>query len=543
MNKRKAITLTYVIALTLLALAVTAERADAQDYVAPEVIISKDKVKIDGKVFYSHIVLEKQTLFSISKAYNVSIEDIYRYNPSLEVNGLRKNDIIIIPAQDNARTHVVKWYEDLFSISVKYGVSEEDIMAANNLQSKKLKVRQELIIPDGPVEKTVVESAPQETVAAIETTTEEIHEATETEEITTETYEDQLETVVETHKVNATLIMPLKATGTTSSRNNMDFYSGVLLAAREITDKGINIHLDVYDIAAGNLEIPERVLRNSDMIIGPVSPGDINRLYSILDSSCPVISPLDQRVEKLVSQYSNLIQVPASQDSQFADVACWIKEDVCPDDKIIVISEKEARQNDAGKVLRQTIDKSGLTYTPFSYSILEGRDIQPALEAVMTREGVNRVVIASESEAFVNDVVRNLNLIIHNKFNTILYGPAKIRSFETIEVENFHNTSLHASLTYNIDYDDDRVKRFIMRYRAMFGTEPTQFAFQGYDLARYFIMMAAVHGKSWPEMLEKSGSEMMQSRTEFKRTENGSYVNKGIRRIIYGKDYTIINLN
>ena len=73
------------------------QTAGAQDYVAPPVSISKDKVKIDGKVFYSHIVLEKQTLFSISKAYNVSIEDIYRHNPSLKVTGLRKNDIINIP--------------------------------------------------------------------------------------------------------------------------------------------------------------------------------------------------------------------------------------------------------------------------------------------------------------------------------------------------------------------------------------------------------------------------------------------------------------
>ena len=71
--------------------------AEAQEYVAPPVTISKDKVKIDGKVFYSHIVMEKQTLFSISKAYNVTVDDIYRHNPTVKVNGLRKNDIIIIP--------------------------------------------------------------------------------------------------------------------------------------------------------------------------------------------------------------------------------------------------------------------------------------------------------------------------------------------------------------------------------------------------------------------------------------------------------------
>ena len=107
----------------------------------------------------------------------------------------------------------------------------------------------------------------------------------------------------------------------------------------------------------------------------------------------------------------------------------------------------------------------------------------------MTTEGTNRIVIASESEAFVNDVVRNLNLLIFNNIDVVLYAPSKIRSFETIEVENLHNTSLHVSLTYHIDYESENVKSFLMRYRALYNTEPTQFAFQGYDIARYFLGM------------------------------------------------------
>ena len=93
--ERRILILRIVMILTLAAAAYPS--VSAQDYVATPVSISKDKVKIDGKVFYSHIVLDKQTLYSISKAYNVSIEDIYRHNPSVKENGLRKNDIINIP--------------------------------------------------------------------------------------------------------------------------------------------------------------------------------------------------------------------------------------------------------------------------------------------------------------------------------------------------------------------------------------------------------------------------------------------------------------
>ena len=61
--------------------------ASAQEYESTPVTISKDKVRVDGKICYSHVVLERQTLFSISKAYNVSIDEIYRYNPSVKETG------------------------------------------------------------------------------------------------------------------------------------------------------------------------------------------------------------------------------------------------------------------------------------------------------------------------------------------------------------------------------------------------------------------------------------------------------------------------
>ena len=70
----------------------------AQQYEAVPVTISKEKVRVDGVVCYSHIVRERQTLYSICKAYQVTPEDIYKYNPAVKENGLKKNTILIIPS-------------------------------------------------------------------------------------------------------------------------------------------------------------------------------------------------------------------------------------------------------------------------------------------------------------------------------------------------------------------------------------------------------------------------------------------------------------
>ena len=87
-----------------------------------------------------------------------------------------------------------------------------------------------------------------------------------------------------------------------------------------------------------------------------------------------------------------------------------------------MITEKGARQTGIVNIMKEALDSSSLAYQTFSYSILEGRDVTEALTGLMSEEGKNRIVIASESEAFVNDVVRNLNLLIYNNLDIVLYA-------------------------------------------------------------------------------------------------------------------------
>lgn len=61
--------------------------------------ISTDIVKIGGKDYYMHRVAQGQTLYGISKAYQVSIEDIEKLNPEVK-NGLKAGYVIGIPAKN-----------------------------------------------------------------------------------------------------------------------------------------------------------------------------------------------------------------------------------------------------------------------------------------------------------------------------------------------------------------------------------------------------------------------------------------------------------
>ena len=526
---------------------------NAQEYENTPVTISKDKVRVDGIVCYSHIVLEKQTLYSISKTYGVTIEDIYRFNPQVKERGLKKNDILVIPASIEIsvpkeetgarklvqpaskaeRIHVVKWFEDIDMIAKKYGVSAETIIEANNLKDRKLSKRLKLIIPyedievSEPEEDTVTEAA--DSTATADSSAINDHAL----------FPDWLK---QNKDVKMSVILPLKATGNSSNRNNMDFYSGVLLAAHDLGKEGINMEISVFDMADGNIPITDSRIESSDVVIGPIAPGDLAAVLELSDGKSHIISPLDPRAEQLARTHGNFIHAPTPHAVQYHDIAAWIKEDSKEEDRILVITEKGARETENIIMMKSAIDSAGISYSPFSYSILEGRNITDPLTGLMTENGANRVFIASESEAFVNDVVRNLNVMIHKKYNVILYAPSKIRSFETIEVENFHNTSMHVSLGYYIDYDDPRVMDFLLKYRALFNTEPTQFAFQGYDLARYFANLCGRYGRKWNSRLDQTDMSMLQSTFRFRPSEEGGYVNQGVRRIIYSDDWSILKV-
>lgn len=548
-----------VLSIGLLIIVCQTDYSRAQDYTAPQVTVSKEKTKMGGKLYYSHIVLEKQTLYSISKAYGVSLDDIYSANPGLKETGLKKNAVILIPdltvkeqekgrkkkagkEEDKYTVHTVRWYEDLDVIAEKYDVTVESIMELNNLKGRKLKNRQKLRIPSA----TEVSAAEPEAAAQgpiVPATSGDVQNVSP-ENRTTTGISSSILPLFRKNSVDISLLLPLAAGDSTSgSRSNMDFYSGALLAARQLGKEGVGIDLSVYDVADEQMHITEERLKSSDVVIGPVSAGDLGRLLASAPNSTYIVSPLDHRAEPLALSYKNFIQAPSSSTAQYADLANWIREEKSPHDTVIIIHEKGIKDRTGINTLTHGLKENGIGFQTFSYNILEGRDIPDSLRSRMTLTARNHLMIASESEAFVNDVIRNINLMVHEKYDVAVYASSKIRGFDTIEGANLHNVNLHVSASYYIDYDQKEVQDFIMDYRALFNTEPTPFAFQGYDIILYFAGICSKYGNAWPAMLPLEEEELLQSGFRFSRVVVGQsevgFANTAIRRITYGPDYSV----
>ena len=112
-----------------------------------------------NKTTKTHTVAQGQTLFSISKIYGITVDDIISHNPGCS-NKLSIGQKLIIPADktqantpndnnaDGTLRHTIKSKETLFQLGQLYGVTPDEICAANpGLSISNFQVGKTIIIP------------------------------------------------------------------------------------------------------------------------------------------------------------------------------------------------------------------------------------------------------------------------------------------------------------------------------------------------------------------------------------------------------------
>ena len=131
-------------------------------------------VERDGKQYYMHIVAQGQTLYGISKLYNVSAEEIEKLNPETN-DGLSIGEALFVPVKSNMFPpppvseqpsldpngeyilHTVKQGETLYSISKLYRADMNDILGLNSGVELGLRIGEVLKIPQNDLDKPSTE--------------------------------------------------------------------------------------------------------------------------------------------------------------------------------------------------------------------------------------------------------------------------------------------------------------------------------------------------------------------------------------------------
>ena len=127
------------------------------------ILFSPDGIVQAQDAGQTHTVESGETLFSISRTFDVTVGDLRRWNRLDSDNLSVGQEILVGPPRDQGTiVHTVESGETLFGISRQYGVTTAEIQSWNNLDGPQLSTGQELTIfrPDDASE--VTETIPDE---------------------------------------------------------------------------------------------------------------------------------------------------------------------------------------------------------------------------------------------------------------------------------------------------------------------------------------------------------------------------------------------
>ena len=505
---------------------------EAQTIYRPsEVTVSKDVVIIDGKQYFSHVVRDRQTLYSIGKAYGVSSLDIIDTNPSLNLDRrpIKAGDVLLIPVTERTLSAM--------QAAATPADTPASPLEAHAPHDTVLHHADSLVVrADSAVANQCSQGAASDSLLAASDSLSAASDSTAFEqEPLIEEDDDFVYDIPECIKV--CILLPMDA-DTTANVRYLNYYFGALLAAKDLSDQGICLEISTIDTMAPQaFTQAARVFGDSDVILGPVSAGDISKALPLLPEGKMLVSPMDAKTEELtVDSPVILAATPASR--QVLDAVEWMKEEKGEADTLIVVRESGVRLSPSMQLLRSSLNLEEMEkLIEVDYSIAGGLEMNEWF-GIHTHlaDTATRVMALSERDVFVKDVIRNVYLQNSLQHNVTIYGPAKTRSSD---VEEMCNAYLHNSVTYYVDYDTPEVIRFVSNYRALFHSEPDSFAFHGYDTMRYFVSICAAYGRGWPAKLHKFSQSGLQTYFRFYPSENVGNVNAGLRRVLYTPGFNI----
>jgi LysM repeat protein len=616
---------------------------------------SKEKVIISGKAYYVHQVKKGETAYSISRAYGITVEDLARENPPA-LYGVKEGQTLRIPIvetivnsqqvhspvpsrRDETRFiyHKLQPGETIYSLSKLYGVSENEIVSANQgIDITRLPVGAEIAVPriefmtdrqgfevqdsDYIFHKVVRGESLSSIADKYGVTVRELRRENRNirfpqvgdyirirreRKIPPVAIQSPVPDSVKIEKEQP-VVVPLRPAGYTPVRNlrgSMDvavllplylrenssrtyidsskvvkgksiprivsrpedwmfsraigfleMYEGILLAADTLRSLGLDINLQVYDIKNDTVVLKRLILRGEldsmDLIIGPVYSSELavmSRYAAKL--GIPVVSPVPLQSNSALAGNPNLfLTIPSMEVAQnvisrkiseyYNSNYVFIHTDTTGSDQLV----SGFREKILGELsTRLPFEEIKFKEFIFYNRALFNNDSIDRLSHTLSPVSENIVIIASEEDAVISEVLQDVHTL-SRKFPVKVFGYPAMRGLENLDPRFVFDLDILMYTPYWIDYARKDVKQFNSDFRQKFLTEPAEmsYAWLGYDITYYFLSGLAIHGKVFKSHPEIHNPDLLETEFDFQRKiENDGFENQKLFPLRYSKDYEV----
>lgn len=315
----------------------------------------------------------------------------------------------------------------------------------------------------------------------------------------------------------------------------IDFYQGFNLGIDSAATFGLNFKLNVFDTEDSQSQIATFFNNNrfisSNLIVGPVFPKGIKAItaYSIAHNAT-IVSPL---AASSPSDFDNpnLVSVANDLDQHALKIAEYIAKHFDPKNSIVVIinTKKTDDENFAAPI--RSFFKQAAEQRFFVQEYVSTY----AFERNMVKGKHYAVVVASADRAFVLPTIAKLFKLKNNPagvYDISLFGhPGWIK--QNYPVDQLENLNTIITTSYKVDYKSANVIKFIKTYRYLYGFEPGEYAFKGFDIGFYFGRLLAKYGEDYRDYLTKEPYRGLHSNFSFVYNAKTGFINTSLMLLRY----------
>lgn len=476
----------------------------------------------------THVVKTGETLYSLSKKYNVSIDELKALNPQLEENDLNIGDTLKIKRENKISVtnnlennfYTVKPKETLFSLTKQFNVSEEELVRLNPELRLGVKEGMVLKLPTALVIKDSLSNVRPKS--------------------------NLLATVDFTTKKELVLLLPfnlgkMESDSTKTNKDflknskflnlTLDFYSGALVAIDSAKTLGLPVNIKILDVESSknSSNIAQIISRNNfsgvDAVIGPFYNSHAESAAQYLSKyNVPVISPLSKELSKPIPNLFNAVPSQLQLNEALMNYLYSKEENI-----VAVISQKKNASKDYLKKNHPLVK--------FPIADENGGVTLEALRAELVKGKKNFVILDSEIAGQIMNVTSylmklkeefDIQLVVFEIYDTLDY--------EEIKMQNLTELKL---LFPSVTKEPKTIQELVAYKKLMEANKlnPNYYVVKGFDVT-FDTLLRICQNETFEETAQKFATDGVENGFNYVN-ENGTWVNKAIYIQYYDTDYTI----
>ena len=480
-----------------------------------------------------HVVLPQETLYGISRKYNITIADLQRLNPNMEnlqpgmVIKVRNGDVEKVVDVEGKlfKYYQVQPQETLFSLTRRFGISRDSLVSLNPALIDGLKSGMVLKIPNIELAEGIGEYAAEEYL--------------------------NLERKINNYETkNLVLMLPFnknKIVVTDTSSNfaerierdkvmqlSLDFYSGVLMAVDSAKTLGISTDLTVLDTEQNpgkvNLLLNSRNFDNVDAVIGPLLQSTVETAARGLERrNIPVVSPL---TNKQTTSLDNYLQARPT-DEMLREAMITFIADHSAGKNLVIIADGSAATS---RNRLSAAFPSAKIVTPSEGGYINQAQVAGALDK--TRP--NWVILESSKIGVLSNATSYLNSLA-DRYKITLLTTDRNKSFESDNVSNSHLGKLNFHYP-SVDraFDPQKNRDFINKYIRKYGVTPGAAAVRGFDVTYDVLLRLASADNLYESIKQEGTTQYVENKFNYEHRPNDGYINNSVYILSYDRN---LNLN